>query len=133
MARARTPDHPIKNRTHDVMKRAANFPRRVALSRHRRAARSAPAAPAPGWAAAAAGAAGLCRALRLEAATGHPLQRPTWTAARDPLANQPARQQLRGAAVRAMWGDEGLGWTDILHNQGRAKFIPSYIIYLSFQ
>ena len=56
-----------------------------------------------------------------------------WNAARDPLINQPARQQLRAAAVMAAWGSVAEAWTDILHNLGRARFIPSYQTYLLYQ
>eukprot|EP00966_Prymnesium_polylepis_P023898 550255-Prymnesium_polylepis.1 len=58
---------------------------------------------------------------------------PDWAAERDPLYGQPLRQQQRTAAVAAVWGANSDVWSDILHNSGRARFIPAYIVYLSFQ
>ena len=58
---------------------------------------------------------------------------PIWAAARDPLYNQPARQQARHQAVMALWGSVPLAWADILHNTGRARFIPSYVLFLAFR
>ena len=58
---------------------------------------------------------------------------PTWAQARDPLYGQPIRQQQRQAAVRAVWGSLDACWMDILHSQGMQRFIPSYVVYLSFQ
>ena len=57
---------------------------------------------------------------------------PNWAAARDPLFGQPLRQQQRQAAVTAVWGSLPDVWADILHNAGRARFIPSHIVFLSF-
>ena len=36
-------------------------------------------------------------------------------------------------AMMAAWGSVAEAWTDILHNLGRARFIPSYQTYLLYQ
>ena len=67
-----------------------------------------------------------------EATTRRRLRRPVWQAARDPLANQPARQVVRGRAVMQIWGSVAEVWTDICHNLGRGRFIPSFLAYLTY-
>ena len=72
--------------------------------------------------------------VRYEVATGTVKRRePSWLPARDPLHGQPARQAARKAAVMQVWGTVGLAWTDVLHNTGRARFIPAYFVYLAFR
>lgn len=69
-----------------------------------------------------------------EQANGRQLRRePLWAAARDPLYGQPARQALRAAAVVAYWGTMSQVWSDILHNTGRARFIPGFVAFLQYQ
>jgi hypothetical protein len=69
-----------------------------------------------------------------ENANGRRLRRePRWAAARDPLYGQPARQLLRQAAVNARWGTLQDVWRDILHNTGRARFIPGFVAFLNFR
>jgi hypothetical protein len=58
---------------------------------------------------------------------------PEWAAARDPLHAQPVRQAARASAIMALWGSVEECWTDIVHNTGRARFIPSYLLYLRFR
>lgn len=77
--------------------------------------------------------AGVDYVARYEAATGRRLRRtPRWRDARDPLSGQPGRQAARLAAVMARFGSVALTWTDVLHNTGRARFIPAYLVYLSY-
>ena len=68
-----------------------------------------------------------------EAASQRRLRRePRWAAARDPLYGNPARQAQRSVAVTQAWGSVALAWADVLHNAGRGRFIPAYLVYLSF-
>jgi len=78
---------------------------------------------------------GVDFAARYEAGTGRPLPRlPPWAAQRDPLFHQPARQRLRSAAIAAVWrSDVARVWEDVMHNLGRAYFIPAFQVFLSFQ
>ena len=57
---------------------------------------------------------------------------PTWAASRDQLYGQQQRQQQRQAAVSAVWGSLADVWADVLHNTGRGRFIPGYVVFLSF-
>ena len=56
-----------------------------------------------------------------------------WVAARDPLHGRPARQAARARAVMRVWGRVEDVWQDVLHGQGRALFIPSFVVYRQFQ
>ena len=68
-----------------------------------------------------------------EAASGRQLRRePQWSAVRDPLYGNAVRQAQRTAAVMGVWGTGAMAWADVLHNAGRARFIPSYVVYLSY-
>ena len=69
-----------------------------------------------------------------EHACGTSLPRePTWATRRDPLYGQPQSQALRKAAVLVVWGDLDACWADIVHNRGRARFIPAYRVFLLFR
>ena len=69
-----------------------------------------------------------------ERASGHTLVREaSWLAARDPLNGQPARQQMRMATIMAMWGSVANAWFDVVHNDGRAIFVPSFRVYRQFR
>jgi hypothetical protein len=71
--------------------------------------------------------------LEYERATGRQLRsQPSWAAARDPLHGQPQRQSQRSAAVLAVWGAMPDVWRDVLHNLGRARFIPGFRVFLQF-
>jgi hypothetical protein len=68
-----------------------------------------------------------------ERAMGRQLRsQPSWAAARDPLHGQPQRQSQRSAAVLAVWGAMPDVWRDVLHNLGRARFIPGFRVFLQF-
>jgi hypothetical protein len=69
-----------------------------------------------------------------ERACGTSLPRePSWASRRDPLYGQPQQQALRKAAVLAIWGSFAACWADVLHNRGRARFIPAFQVYLLFR
>ena len=69
-----------------------------------------------------------------EASNGCQLRRvPSWAPARDPLFYQPQRQALRAAAVTARWVSVANAYSDVLHNAGRAYFIPAFVTYISFR
>lgn len=69
-----------------------------------------------------------------ESATGRRMRRePRWARQRDPLYGQPHRQAARMSAVLAALGDLKSAWADVMHNTGRARFIPAYQLYLSFR
>ena len=70
---------------------------------------------------------------RYEYVVGHRLVRtPRWAAARDRLHGQPDRQAARGAVVMAAWGSMEAAWADINHHLGRTLFIPSFVLFLSY-
>ena len=58
---------------------------------------------------------------------------PSWAAARDPLFYQPHRQAIRAAAVTARWISVADAYSDVLHNTGRALFIPAFVTFIAFQ
>ena len=69
-----------------------------------------------------------------ERANGTQLRRaPTWTAQRDALHYQPARQAARTRAIHMLWGSDAHVWNDIQHNTGRTRFIPCFRLFVTFR